>query len=209
MLPHTYYRRRFFDGRQHVFHSYGAGRVVCDNADVLVLDWSVGAPQRITDGVGWSIDAPRSQLFHPEAMRAFGRSWWWRSRPMNVMTAYDPQGQIVIQRIDFASKAMTLGNCMYQTDLYLDCFVAADGITHLVEDQDEVEEAENVGLLSTAQRRMIEAELTIVQAKLVAGTWFDWLEVQAGAPFNHHLLTHARSYDGYWQTGIGYWPEDD
>ena len=136
-LPHTYYRRRFFDGRQHVFHSYGAGRVVCDTADVLVMDWSLGTAQRITDGVGWSIDAPRSRLFPANAVRAYGRSWWWRTRPMNVMNSYDSYGNLVIQRIDFASFALTMSNCVYQTDLYLDCFVAADGTTHLVEDEDD------------------------------------------------------------------------
>ncbi|MCA0354059.1 MAG: hypothetical protein LCH85_18845 [Chloroflexi bacterium] len=207
-LPHTFYRRRFVDGRHHVFHSYGFGRVVRNDAELLVYDWSLGTPQRITDTLGWGSDAPRTRLFDQRASRAFGRSWWWRSRPLNITSMYDERGNLIVQRIDFASKAMDISGSFYQTDLYLDCFVAANGITHVVEDEDEVIEAEEVGLLSQAQRVMIETELDTVRNLLRNGTWLSWLEAAAGAPFDRTFLPKARNYDGFWQSRASYWPED-
>ena len=207
-LPHTYYRRRFFDGRQHVFHSHGAGRVVRDDAEVLVFDWSHGTPQRMADVLGWGADTPRSRLFAPQARRAYGRAWWWRSRPLNITEFYDPQGQLIVQRVDFATPAHTVAGSVYQTDLYLDCFIASDGLSFIVEDEDEVIEAARCGLLAPQQRQAIEAELAVVVARLEAGQWRSWLKESAGLPFDHTLLVRPRAFNGHWQTAATIWPED-
>jgi hypothetical protein len=207
-LPHTYYRRRFFDGRHHIFHSHGAGRVVRDDAEVLVFDWSHGTPQRVTDVLGWGPGTPRSRLFDNRAFRGYGRAWWWRSRPLNITQVYDPQGQLIVQRVDFATPSHTIGGTVYQTDLYLDCFIANDGLTFLVEDEDEVIEAVRAGLLTPEQRLAIEAELAVVIGRLQAGRWHSWLNEAAGSPFNHTLLTRPRAFDGHWQTAATYWPEE-
>ena len=206
-LPNTYYRRRFVDGRHHIFHSYGAGRVVRDDRDLLVFDWSHGTPQLVNDVMGWGASTSRSRLFKPGAARAFARSWWWRSRPLNITQMFDPNGEIIVQRVDFASPAQNWSNGVYQTDLYLDCFIAADGVSFLVEDEDEVVEAEQAGLLTSEQRRNIEHELGVVLARLRAGEWSRWLAETAGAPFDRSLLPAARTYPGYWQTAASFWPE--
>lgn len=206
-LLHTFYRRRFMDGRHHVFHSYGPGRMIRDDAEVLVFDWSHGPPQRLTNVLGWST-GPRAHLFDHRALRAYGRAWWWRSRPLNITQVYDPAGKLIIQRVDFASPSYTIAGAVYQTDLYLDCFVANDGISFIVEDEDEVIEAEHHGLLSSQQRHAIEAELASVVARIQAGRWLAWLNQTAGLPFDHRVLTQPRAYDGYWQTAATYWPED-
>ena len=206
-LPHTYYRRRFFDGRHHIFHSHGAGRVIRDDAEVLVFDWSHGTPQRITDVLGWGAGTARARLFDNRAFRAYGRAWWWRSRPLNITQVYDPHGQVIVERVDFATPAHTMTGSVYQTDLYLDCFVANDGVSFIVEDEDEVIEAERAGLLSLTQRQAIEAELQVVSARIAAGGWRSWLSEIAGQPFDHRLLNRPRAFNGHWQTAATYWPE--
>jgi hypothetical protein len=206
-LPNTYYRRRFTDGRHHIFHSHGAGRVVRDDAEVLVFDWSHGIPQPVNDVLGWGIGTPRSRLFKPGSLRAFGRAWWWRTRPLNITQVFDPHGRLVVQRVDFASPAQNWSGGVYQTDLYLDCFVGADGVSYLIEDEDEVIEAEQFGLLTSEQRHAIESELTTVVGRIQSGEWLRWLSEAAGTPFDHTCLVQPRTYQGYWQTAASFWPE--
>lgn len=207
-LPHTYYRRRFFDGRHHIFHSHGPGRVIRNDAELLVFDWSHGTPQRITDVLGWGVGTARSRLFDHRAFRAYGRAWWWRSRPLNITQVYDPHGQVIVERVDFATPAHTVASTVYQTDLYLDCFVGSDGVSFLVEDEDEVIEAEQAGLLTSQQRQAIEAELAVVVGRIEAREWHSWLDASAGTPFDHTLLTRPRAFNGHWQTAATYWPEE-
>ena len=195
MLPHLYYRRRKCDGREHTSHWFGAGRVVCDTAAVLVVDWALPAPELLRHSMGNPVDTPRLRLFNLDVLWQYSRHWWWRSHPLNIMAVYDVHGNLILQGVDFATPAITVDNQIWQTDLYLDCFVGADGQTWLVEDEDDVAEAYECGLLSADQRSMIEHELQFVINHVENETWFAWLESLCNEPFDPKLLSVARSYD--------------
>ncbi|HEY1012912.1 MAG TPA: hypothetical protein VGE07_09445 [Herpetosiphonaceae bacterium] len=208
-LPDTFYRRRLLDGRHYIFHTHGFGRRIQDTADVLVFDWRHNSPHLMADVAGWGAGTPRSRLFAPDQIRAYGRSFWWRSRPLNIAQQFNQDGGLIVTRVDFATPAVTTASGTYQTDLYLDCFIAPDNETFLIEDEDEVEAASQRGLISPAQRATIEAALEEVVELLRERRWAGWLDAVAGAPFDHRLLPTPRNHDSQWLVANHYpWPEE-
>ncbi len=203
-----WYRRRFLDGDIHAT-CYSAGLYVAHaTAALTVVDVAEPHPKPLVHHGGWRSEFPRSRLFEHSAEWHYTRLWFWHACPLHIAQLCDAQGHAIVQRIDFATPALRTSTGIYQTDLYLDCFISADGLQFLVEDEDEVQAAHAKGLLSQAQQTLIENELTFILTLLRGQRWNSWINALAPTPLNPALLIEPRVASSHWLTAADHWPED-
>src|SRR5262249_50974843 len=130
----------------------------------------------------------------------YGRLWAWRSRPLWIFEMYAPDGVLAATRIDFATPLVEHEGALYQTDLYLDVFIAADGRQFLVEDEDELELARRIALISREQYELVREQQRELIDVLRTGRFAAWLGSRP--PFDPAAIPPYRGSTGrYIQPG--------
>jgi hypothetical protein len=191
--PDYYYRRRFLDGRRYIFHDYGPALVWRDD-ELWGCDFFQAEPAPIGVLKGFDL-AGRPGVIVPKRNECrYGRVWAWRTRPLLIVAMYGPDGTLAATRIDYATPLHTYGGALYQTDLYLDIFVAADGRKYLIDDHEELEQALATGLITPERYELVRAQEQELIEVLRAGALEAWLGPQP--PFEPAVLPAYRSSDG-------------
>ena len=171
-----HYLRKLADGRRMITVQGGEGLVRRDDGLAFVADiaWArrladvltpAGRPERLTTPV------------------AGARLWLWRERPWRMFEFFAPGGERAGYRIDFTSQLAMTGGVFHQVDLYLDLFVDPAGERHLVEDDEELDEAVTLGLMDAREATTLREECRALVANVVAGRWRAELDAVCAAPF--------------------------
>ena len=204
-----FYRRRFVrePGLRHVFHDYGPALVWRDDEQLWGCDFAQEADEPIGRLEGLDPSGRPGAIVPARPECRYGRLWIWRSRPLAIFAMYGSDGTLAATRIDFATPLQEHGGALYQTDLYLDIFVAADGRTFVVDDEDELEQARAVGLVERDRYRLVREQQRELIALLETGGLNSWLGPRP--PFDLARIPGYRASDGrYIQPGEpDGWPE--
>jgi hypothetical protein len=194
--PDHFYRRRFVHepGLRHVFHDYGPALVWRDDSDCWGCDFVPADAAPLAPMKGRDIDGRPGVIIPIREECRYGRLWAWRARPLWIFEMYGPDGVLAATRIDFATPLAGYAGALYQTDLYLDVFVAADGGKFLVEDEDELETARGIGLISHEQYRLVRAQQRELIGVLGAGNLAAWLGLRP--PFDPAAIPPYRGSIG-------------
>ena len=209
VAPDYYYRRRFLrePGLRHVFHDYGPALVWRDDEQLWGCDFAQEMAEPIGRLKGLDLSGQPGAIIPARAECRNGRLWIWRARPLSIFAMYGPDGTLAATRIDFATPLQEHRGALYQTDLYLDIFVAADGRAFVVDDEDELEQARALGLVAHEPYRLVRDQQRELVAALGAGGLDSWLGPQP--PFDLGRIPVYRASDGrYIQPGESDgWPE--
>jgi hypothetical protein len=187
------YRRRHLDGTTGIAISTGLALARRDAAGALVLDYPLLKPRMAGPYSGRRGCALASiALAHglPVAMRL----WLWLDRPLRLIELFDGMGRCTLYRVDFATPPRRVGNTCYQTDLYLDLFVAADETDYSILDEDELEMARAHGLISADVCDRVQAQLDTLADLLEHGRFGAWLRATCPILFDLALLTSSRDW---------------
>lgn len=184
-----YYRRRHLDGTTSISLSSGPVVIRCNTAELGVFDYRLGWP---------SVDAPQpgrrgtSQrtIDRPAAVAA--RLWLWYTRPMRIIQQIDKSAGTTHFRIDFATTPLCMPQATYQTDLYLDLFVTANGDDYVIDDEDELVRAASQGLISPESQAAVLSQCDALVQLLEAGQFRDWLASCYSVPFTFDDLRGER-----------------
>ena len=188
-----YYRRRHLDGTTGIAISTGMALARRDDPDALVLDYPLLAPTTMGPYPG------RRGTRQTEIALAYGspaatRLWLWADRPLRLIELFDDAGRRTLYRVDFATPPRRLGDICYQTDLYLDLFVAADETDYSILDEDELEIARASGLISAELCSRILIQLDQLMEMLERGQFGAWLCATCSAAFELAALAGDRTW---------------
>ncbi|HEY3229132.1 MAG TPA: DUF402 domain-containing protein, partial [Roseiflexaceae bacterium] len=122
------------------------------------------------------------------------RLWLWQDRPLRLIEFFDDAGRRTLYRIDFATLPRRMGHACYQTDLYLDLFVAADETDYAILDEDDLELARASGLISADLCAQVLAQADQLADLLERGQFGAWLHATCLDPFDLALLNGRRDW---------------
>ena len=203
-----YYRRRHLDGTTGIAISTGPALARRDDTGALVLDYWLQEP-RVMGPYPGRRGAAQTSIALAHGLAAATRLWLWPGRPLRLIELFDDAGRRTLYRVDFATPPRRAGDACYQTDLYLDLFVAADETDYSILDEDELEIARATGLIGADLCNRILAQLEQLTELLERGQFGAWLRAVCPEPFDLALLTSRRSWlNRGFAAGEPYdWPE--
>jgi hypothetical protein len=188
-----YYRRRHLDGTTGIAVSTGPALAQRDDGGALVLDYPLLAPRMMGPYPGRR-GATQTTIGLAQGLPVATRLWLWPDRPLRLIELFDDSGRRTLYRVDFATLPQRLGSTCYQTDLYLDLFVAADETDYSILDEDELEVARANGLISAELCSRILAQLDQLTELLENGRFGAWLRATCPASFDLARLTGPRDW---------------
>jgi hypothetical protein len=188
-----YYRRRHLDGTTGIAISTGSALAQRDDTGALVLDYPLLGPRMMGPYPGRR-GATQTTIALAHGLPVATRLWLWPDRPLRLIELFDAAGRRTLYRDDFATTPWRLGPMYYQTDLYLDLFVAADETDYSILDEDELEIAHANGLISADLCGRILAQLDQLTELLESGQFGAWLRATCPASFDLALLTSPRDW---------------
>jgi hypothetical protein len=188
-----YYRRRHLNGTTGIAISTGLALARRDDSDALVLDYPLVAPRTMGPYPGRR-GTRQTEIALAHGLPVATRLWLWPDRPLRLIELFDDAGRRTLYRVDFATPPRRLGDTCYQTDLYLDLFVAADETDYSILDEDELELARASGLMSAELCSRILARLDELTEILERGRFGAWLRATCSAAFDLALLAGDRTW---------------
>jgi hypothetical protein len=204
-----YYRRRHLDGTTGIAISTGPALARRDDASAFVLDYPLLGPRMMGPYPGRR-GATQTKIALAHGLPVATRLWLWPDRPLRLIELFDDAGRRTLYRVDFTTLPQRLGPLCYQTDLYLDLFVAADETDYSILDEDELEMARANRLISANLLSRILAQLDQLTALLESGQFGAWLRATCPASFDLALLASPRDWlnQGFAVGEHDDWPEE-
>ena len=205
----SYYRRRHHrDGHSYIVHS--SGPALIRRADYgLVIDYYF-APSREQRPVSGRQGKHHRTIEPASNPASAARLWVWEDRPLRIVQFFDPSGRTIVYRIDLATPPLRTPQAFYQTDLYLDVFLGADGSSYIIQDEDELEIAFAAGLISDVLRSQALTWTERIVDLLDRGRFLDWLATACPTRFTIEMLPGVRAWTSReWKAGeADGWPEE-
>ncbi len=186
-----YYRRRYLDGSTGISITTGPALDRCDDEQIGVFDYMLTGPVFATPVAGRR-GTTASTIARPTSVAA--RLWLWPARSMRLLQQFDQRGQCSHFRIDFATPPRRDAHSIYQTDLYLDLFVAPNGSDYVITDEDELAEAVERGMISSEAHAAVIVECDHLVQLLEHGQFLRWLDGLCDAPFELEGLSAERAW---------------
>jgi predicted RNA-binding protein associated with RNAse of E/G family len=112
------------------------------------------------------------------------RLWLWPDRPLRFYQFFDLSGDMTVYRVDFATYPYRHKQAIYQTDLYLDLFATPDERDYAILDEDELEIAQQRGLIDDRMCADILAHADRLVELLEAREFGTWLASYCNSPFD-------------------------
>lgn len=186
-----YYRRRHLDRTTAIAISTGSALAHRNDTDALVLDFALPIPVRFGPYTGrrGTSETTIALAYLPVVA---SRLWLWPNRPLRLVQMFDADNRCAICRIDFATLPHYRNHECYQTDLYLDMFVTPDETEYAILDEDELELALSMGLISARQHDSIQTQAHELVQLLEQGQFGAWLTATCAAPFDIARLESKR-----------------
>jgi hypothetical protein len=188
-----YYRRRHLDGSTGIAISTGLALARRDDASALVLDYLLLEPRTMGPYPGRR-GAAQANIALANGIPVATRLWLWHDRPLRLIEFFDDAGRRTLYQVDFATPPRRVGHACYQTDLYLDLFVAADEMDYAILDEDELETARAAGLISAELCAHVLAQGDELADALEHGQFGAWLHATCPDPFDLALLNSRRNW---------------
>lgn len=201
-----HYRRRHLDNTTGISITTGPAIGRRDDHEAAVFDYVLAGPSFHSPVTGRRGCAIRT-IARPPATAV--RLWLWPARPLRILQQFSAAGLTTLYRIDFATPPQRHGDAIFQTDLYLDIFVAADTHDYVIQDEDELSLARSRELITPEQHERILAQCDELVQLLEGGGFADWLAATCAAPFNLAELRGERGwlYRGSAPGEADGWPE--
>jgi hypothetical protein len=185
------YRRRHLDGTTGIASNWGGLLARRDDLVAWVFDLRYTGPVFV-EPVSGRRGAATTTIVRsaPAAMRL----WLWPDRPIRLYQQFDADGRCALYRVDFATPPWRNDSAIYQTDLYLDLFATADESDYAILDEDELEIAQQQGLIGPGLLSRILAQAKDLIVLLEARQLCAWLETFCPDSFELAMLVETPTW---------------